>query len=320
MSKKSKSGSLLVGYKIPPNDNIIRTIDAAIKTLANTNITKIMVQNPYEKLVPFNLWFYHTGYKITNHFENNQNIRTRYFGSTLLTPLVTKDNQSLLPIKSFLENLSLYQPFYPETFYTMWEFLQMKHLNLGSKNFLHISHEDRLGSMEAIIFYHEKYQHTYQYNLYHQWFVGKEMYDDYDGSYRMMVPEINYLEQAYKINFIKSTNDLTKYDFISIDCNHRFENIFEWQEEELDLHANLFYLLTSLQYLKEDASMLIKLNMIAGKSWSIIFDIVYNCFKEYVFIRPIISNPFNSEVYLFLNKFTHKQSINSLDNRMLKNL
>ena len=233
---------------------------------------------------------------------------------------MSNDGTSLALIKSFLGDLSLYQPFYPETFYLMWEFLQMKHVDFTSKNFLHIGRENSQGAMEAIIFYHEKYQHTYQQNIYHSWLTGKEMYDYTNGSYSMLVPEINYLEQAYKIKFIKTTHDLVKYNCISIDCNHTFGALFGWTEEELDLHANLFYILTAMQYLANNGSMIIKLNMIAGTAWYVIFDIVQPFFREYTFIRPAISHPFNSEIYLFLNKFEYSSSINTISNRMYKNL
>jgi len=319
-NNKNNDNRFLLDHKLPTDSIIVSTINKATKMIADLNINKILVHNKYEKMVPFNLWFRHHLYKISNYFENDQNIRIRYFNSVILTPVVAHDNTNLNSIKIFLANMSLYQPFYPETFFAMWEFLQMRHIDSRSNMFLHIGREERLGSMEAIVFYHEKYQHTYQYNTYHCWLSGKEMFDKLTGHHNMMVPRINYLEQAYKIQFIRSASELTKYDFISIDTIHIFDNVFEWKDEELDLQSILFYILSAIDHLKENGSMIIRLNMIGSYSWSIIFDIVYPLFKEYTFYRPSTINPFNSEIYLFLDKFEHKPLINSLRNRMLKNL
>lgn len=328
MSEKSKSMTkkiridqeLLVDHKIPKYPVIKEIITKATKIISNVSVIKILSHNIYEKLVPFNLWFRNPNYKIINNHENNQNIRIRCFNSAMLTPLVSNDNNNLQQIKSFLPVLSMYQPFYPETFYSMWEILQMKHLNTQSKFFLHIGLEKKLGSIEALIFYHEKYQQTYQYNVYHSWLAGGETVNKNNNSYNLLTPNINYLDQAYKIYFLQSTNELVEYDFISIDCIHLLDDIFKWKYEEYDLQATLFYILTSLHHLKTNGSMLLRLNMIACKSWTIIFDILNNFFSEYIFIRPITVNPFNSEIYLFLDKFEYKDSLHSISNKILKNL
>ena len=324
MSHRNKSGLdqkfLFTAKKICPVDKIKNTIKKALTVIDSARLSEILTKNPYEKMVPFNLWFCYPGYRVSNYSQNNQNLRIRYFNSTMLTPLVSVDNDNLSQLKPFLEKLSLYQPFYPETFYSMWEFLKIRHLNSTYEKFLHIGREDRLGSMEAIIFYHEMNQKTYQYNIYHSWLAGKEMYDNYDGSYKTMVPEINYLEQAYKIKFIRSTTELMAYDFISIDSNHQFSTIFGWKEEEMDLQACLLYLLSSFEHLSINGSMIIRLNLIANQSWNIIFDICYQHFREYVFIRPTITNPLNPEIYLYLAKFDPKVTSRSLYHRILKNL
>lgn len=311
---------ILIDYKSSYNEAVITIIKKTKSVIENSNIIKILKHNAYEKIVPFNLWFRNYLYKISNNFENNQNLRVRSYNSLMLTPLVSYDNQNLNQIKKFLSVMSLYQPFYPETFYAIWEFLQIKYINPHAKNFLHIGREERLGTIEAIIFFHEKFQHTYQYNIYHSWLSGKEVYDISNNTYSIMGPKINYLGQAYKIKFITSSNNLIKYDFISIDCIHLFQDIFQWDDEELDLQALLFYLLSSMNHLNENGSMLIRLNMIGSESWSIIFDIVFKVFKEYVFFRPSTINPFNSEIYLFLNKFEYTPWLNSVGVNFLKNL
>ena len=88
-----------------------------MERLSFNNINKIMLQNPYEKMIPFNLWFYHPDYEIIDHYENNQHLRLRYFKGILLTPVVAKAQHNLEAIKNILDYMPLYQPFYPETFY-----------------------------------------------------------------------------------------------------------------------------------------------------------------------------------------------------------
>ena len=317
---KEKNDNILSEKKSPTDTNIVNIINESLATILNAKITKILTHNKYEKMIPFNLWFRHESYKVSNNCENNQNMRIRYYNSAMLTPLVAYDNNNLQQIKSLIPYLSLYQPFYPETFYSMWEFLQMEHIDPDARSFLNISREERFGSMEAVIFYHEKYQQTYQYNIYHSWLAGKEMHDIFNGSYHMMSPKINYLEQAYKISFLKSTDELIKYDFINIDCIHVLDDIFRWDNEEMDLQANLFYILTALKNLKPGGSMFLRMNMISSQSWSIILNICHIFFGEYRFFRPLTLNPFNSEIYLFVNKFTPKSWLMSLHCSFLKNL
>ena len=124
---------------------IVDIINKCKKQLSHASIAKILIENKHEKLVPYNLWFDNPLYKIVNFFENNQNIRARYFDSTLLTPLLTRDNNVFMRIKLLMPSLSLYQPFYPENFYQIWEFLQKKHLKTDIKHFLHVGPEHKLG-------------------------------------------------------------------------------------------------------------------------------------------------------------------------------
>ena len=295
------------------------------KAISKTNLPltgKMMKCNPYEKIVPFNLWFAHQSYQVVNNWEHNQNLRIRTFNKSTITPLVSTDNQNLRSIRLTVPSMSLYQPFYPETFYATWEFLQLQHLRLDQpgKRFLHIGREDRIGTMEAVIFFHERYQHTYQYNTYHSWLSGQESYDMANGRYNLMTPRIDYLAQAYKNYFIQSTIELTHYDFVSIDCLCKLRDVFIWETEEIDLHATLFYLLTGLQHLQTGGSLLLRLNMIGSDAWSVIFGIVHHLFREHTFYRPTIINVYNSEIYLFATNFEHKPWLDGLQCAIYRNL
>lgn len=284
---------------VPKKDKKINKILKKIKKYFNVNDLKFIVLYPLEKIVPFNLWFHHDSYKIIDYFQNNQHMRLRYFNNSLLTPLITVDNKNLSQLKSCLYDMSLYQPYYPETFYSMWEFLQLKHLDMNIKNFLHIGNENKLGNMEAIILYHEKYKLYYQENIYHCLIHNQKC-----------EPETDYLNQTYNVKYIKNNENMIKYDFICIDVNHMMNNLYKWDNEEEDIQCILFYFVTSLSNLNKNGSMLLKLNIISSKSLSLIFDIAYTFFKEYTFIRPKIVNVLNPEIFLFLNKFGIKKISN----------
>ncbi len=203
--------------------------------------------------------------------------------------------------------MSLYQPFYPETFYSIWEFLSLKHIASESTNFLCVLREHHFGSVESLMLFNEKNHQMYQYNNYHVWTVGNEMFDNLNNYYNLLVPKINYLDQSYNIVFLTTTKNLLQYDFIMIDCIHKFKNINTWNTEELDLQSCLFYLLYTIKNLKKNGSILIKLMFNISSSWSIIFDMLYVHFKEYTFFRPKCINPLNPEIYLFLNKYDPKK-------------
>lgn len=300
-----ESDCLIVSSRPDPPEKI----KSHIKKIAQLDLTikQLLVQNPLEKLVPFNLWFHHPAYKIIDYFENNQHIRTRSYDKILLTPVVRFDNPSMAPLNKFHTELSLYQPFYPETFYTMYDFLFRGHIY--PQHVLHIGRENKLGSLEALMFYTEKNDLNPNLNpnlnpsVYHAWLAGGELYDLCTSEYKILSPRINYLSQAYKLTHIKSTTELITYDFIHIDPHHTFESIVNWAEHELDLHSMLFYFLKCTLCLKPKGSMLIKLNLIGNISWIYLFQIAEPFFSEYEFFRSDVIHPFNSEIYLYLNGF-----------------
>lgn len=268
----------------------------------NLFLKKILCKNKFEKLVPFNLWFNHSDYKVENFVQQNQNHRIRYYNNQMLTPLVTYEDLNIKALQSFLPNLSLYQPFYPETFYGMWEFLKMNHCPQNAKFFLSICKENKLGFAEAIVFFHEKTSPTYQQNVYHSWLAENETYDSFDMVYHLQSPKVNYLNQAYNIKFLHTTSSLINYDFICIDVIQNFNHVFDWKTENNDLQATIFYFLTAFPLLNKNGAILVKIALTGCKSWTLLFDFVYENFKEYTFIRPTCTNNLNPEVYLFACK------------------
>ena len=326
--------SFLTTTKSKPDSKITTQIEKIKLAILDLSIDKILIQNPYEQLVPFNIWFFHPAYKIIDYFQNNQHIRSRYYAHQMLTPLARFDNQTMAPLTKFISLLSLYQPFYPETFFQMYDFMSMGHMtpllnsSLINLNILHIGREARLGSLEAIMLYLEKNQFSYLNNTYHTWLSGTESYDIINHTYKISSPHINYLSQAYKLTFLKSFYEGTPsaksilYDFVSIDVNHTFESIFRWNEEELDLHANLFYFITILPHLKFSSSVIIRMNLIGSSAWNFLMDLAFDFFSEWSFIRPTMTHALNPEIYLYLTKFNKKKakSFPSIFDRMIMSI
>lgn len=295
--------NILSDQQSPRNVEIQNIINKTIHTINGSDVIWIMKQNKYEKIIPFNFWFKNTNYRIKNHIEHNQYMRIRYYDTIMLTPLVSDKYETLDPIKTFLPYLSLYQPFYPDTFYAIWELLKQNTIDLNIKNVLSVSREERSGSMEAIMFYLEKYQYTYQYNTYHLWTTGMEKYNSITNTYDLKLPKVQYLKQAYKIDYLCNTNELIMYDLIHVDHIHILEHFFTWKTEEMDLQASIFYILYLLPRLNMGGTMIVRFNMISTDAWSILFDILIQYFKKYYFYRPSILNPLNSELYLILTDY-----------------
>ena len=322
MNKSESNDSIFSITKIKKSNKILEIINHVndvLGCLKDGGVKIILMANKYEKLVPFNLWFHDSLYEVFNNNQNNQNMRIRSYKSKILTPLVANNEDNLSHL-DFLPLMSLYQPFYPETFFAVWEFLNACGLDKKFSKFLNIGREERLGFLEALIFYCEKHFFTYQNHSYHCWITDDELFDIYDNICYFSELEHNYLGQAYKINFLKTSNELGKYDFINIDCIHKFRYIFDWPHEEMDLHATLFYLIKSVEHLNKNGCLLIRLNMTSLSSWSVIFDVANNFFSRHRFFRPKVLNPFNSEIYLFLEKFKDNNTLNSVFHIFLKNL
>uniref|UniRef100_A0A6C0LRQ0 Adrift-type SAM-dependent 2'-O-MTase domain-containing protein n=1 Tax=viral metagenome TaxID=1070528 RepID=A0A6C0LRQ0_9ZZZZ len=284
-------------------------IDKVKNNLQSIHLIKIFSCNPLEKIVPLNLWFSHSDYKILHHIENDKKMRIRYYDGRLLTPLISTMNPNLHALKSVLDDMSIYQPFYPETFYSIWEFMNLGHLK-NIEQILFIGREWNLGSVESIMLYLEYTQINYLKNIYHCCIIGNEkIYYGCDVKFEQ--PNVDYLIQAYKLLFLNNTKQFIQYDLIFIDLHNKLSGLFDWLEEDKDLMAILFYLYKSVCHLNKNGSMIIRLNMLGGLSWTILLELCSTIFHEYSFFRPSTCNIFNSEIYLFLNcyKGEHKNNM-----------
>ncbi|QGR54070.1 ftsj-like methyltransferase [Moumouvirus maliensis] len=305
---------LLEKNKLEYDENILNIKQTIKNYCKNNTITKIFINYKYEKIIPLNFWFKDNNYKIYNRNENNQNMRIRFYNNKILTPLVATSEDNLKPIKSLLEYLSLYQPYYPESFFSMWEFLSLDFIN--SQNLLFICGEKRFGSIEASLLYNEINNSSIK--KYDVWKIDGEIFNTNDIIFE--TPTIDYLGQTYKINYIKSSKQLDKYDFIYIDNISQLDSICEWVNEEKDFQALLFYFLTSLEILNPSGNILIRLNILSKKYWTVIFEFVDKYFKEHIFYRSKIINPFNSEIFLLLKIYEPKHCYSNIYINFLKSL
>nr|AEX62617.1 putative FtsJ-like methyl transferase [Moumouvirus Monve] len=291
---------LLEKDQLSYDKNINNAIQIIKKYCKDNSLLKLFTINKYEKIVPLNFWFSEKNYKVYNKNDNNQNMRIRYYNNKILTPLVATHEDNLKPIKSLLEDLSLYQPYYPESFFSMWEFLSLDFIN--ANDLLFICNEKRFGSIEAYLLYNEINDESLK--KYHIWKTDNEIFKK--NNIIFDVPIVDYLGQTYKINYIKSSEQLQKYDFIYIDNIGQLDDVFQWKNEEKDFQAFLFYFLTCLEILKPSGNILIKLNMMSKIYWNIIFDFADKYFKEHIFFRSKILNPLNSEIFLLLKIYEPK--------------
>jgi len=288
-------------------------------------LVNFLTLNPSEKMIPFNLWFELNSLKIVDVHENNQHIRARQYKGSFITPLLTDQNKNFSHLKSCLAQMSLYQPYYPESFYNIWEFMDSKFIFINSNinSILCIGDENKMGMIEATMLYLEKNQIIYESNVYHCWLANNETYDIDSGTYQFQLPKIDYLSQTYKSIFLDNSEKLIKYELISIDVISYHKTIFDWTNEEKNLQATIFYLLMATSHLTNNGSILIKMNMLCRSNWNIIFQIASESFRECSFYRSSLCHPYNSEIYLFMTKFKRnsmKDSLNKIEYSCLKNL
>jgi 23S rRNA U2552 (ribose-2'-O)-methylase RlmE/FtsJ len=258
------------------------------KSLENCNLSNILEKNDYEKLVPYNLWFRHPKYSVSFIKQNEQLLRVRYYNNIILTPILSTKN-SFGAISKFISSMTIYQPYYPETFYFLWEFFQIGYLNSNNLECLFILKEHRLGSLEALLVNRER-----------KGLIGK--YDCWISGFDKI--NMDFLGQNWNVNYLTSENQLTNYDFVYIDVIDIFDSIRKWENENQNCQATIFYLLFILSHMKRNSCMIIRLSLNMHSYWNVIFDIAKEHFQEYTFFRPTTINCFNPEIFIFLNIFS----------------
>lgn len=156
-------------------------------------LSEMLMLNPYEQLVPYNLWFDHKDYRVVH-----QTARIRLWNNVALTPVYNA--YDVIP-KAVIRNMTVYQPFYPEQFYQIYQILSERRLK--TNRVLAMCQEDSLGCLEAAIIYHE-------------------MHHDHKGTFDSMIkPDNDYLS-TYGVTYDQT---LVKYDLVIIDLILKQSNV-----------------------------------------------------------------------------------------------
>jgi hypothetical protein len=295
--------ALYFGCKPPANPAIIKYLENHI----DKSLKCILKTNKCENLVPFNLWFEHDDYEVLDSYENFQHIRLRFFKGNLLTPLQTNSDQHayIENLRLILPDMTLYQPFYPETFYEMWELQRIRHGLVPSENFnncLVVAKEMAFGSMEALMLHCEKYQHTYQANIY-DLILAEKPYILENDAVQFQLPEHNYLGQAYSVNILQYIDSNTTYDCIVIDCLSLKEDIVSYKSETMDLACTMFYVGYVLNQLRNKSTLILHIDYACSDSWSVLFGMLNDYFVDISVQKPLSTNPLNTRVYVTATGF-----------------
>jgi len=273
-------------------DHIKKTIDEF--TASNTNIGSILKLNQLETIIPFNLWFNHPKYKFIHLVQNGQHLRARYFDGSLLTPIVEKEKKSnnLKNIQPILGNLCIYQPFYPETFFSSWELFKTE--IIGPTKVIYIGYKHGLGLLESFMIYHENPEINYDY---------------------LLIEKCStlYLDQFHSINNISEIS--SSYDYVLIDCRLIKKNLFESPNPETDLNQSLKYIMKCVQH---SASIIYcAIDLVCSTSWFILLEILSLYYETVEFIRPEIVNQCNPLLFIKasnkLKTKLHKKFSNIVD-------
>jgi hypothetical protein len=268
------------------------------KSLRNLEIEKILSFNEYNEIVPYNIWFENSDYNITYYTHNGKILRTRYYKNEIITPLISQDNRFF----NNYEKFALYQPFFPENFYSMWEILHCKHSDLFYKKFLNISTKRSLGGVEAMIIHSEKAYDNYRQCLFDVYLSGSEKYDYVYSKFIPVQIDNNCLNQTYNVNFIDSISNDTIYDIIHIDTIKLLKYYWKIDEQNEEISRIAYYLIKSYDKLSENGKIILKLNhLFEQKNLKIIFGLINVLFKTYVFYRPLNLNPLNGDFYVIMN-------------------
>ena len=293
---------------------IVKTIIKKLETNKISSVLQILKRNPHEKIVPFNTWFNHNKIYTNIIEQNNQLLRLRYYDNYLLTPIAHNSDINMTPIKKFLNNMTAYQPYYPETYYDMWELLYSYNIE-SSSNKLFIINELGHGLVESTLMYEERSGKSNSKNDTNNrtdvWYSGGEIFNLMENYYNLNCPQDKVLKQTYNFDYLSDTKNLKTYDTVIIDTLHKMDNLTVWSTEGIDIINNLFYLAISLNQLSVDGTLIIKLNMLGREHWDIIINIIEKLFKIIRFFKPSIHNLYNPYLYIYASNY--KQNNELLD-------
>jgi 23S rRNA U2552 (ribose-2'-O)-methylase RlmE/FtsJ len=204
---------------------------------------------------------------------NNQNIRIRQYNGRMLTPILTdkyKINRT--------DNMTLYQPYYPETFYDIWEIIRKYKIQYGSA--IYLGNQLGLGALESVMINKElKYTH---------YWLNTSIHID-SCNYTIFNKKIDRplcLEQTFVTKEINNEMDLKTYDLILIDCMNLYSENKEWNTINKDI-CDSAYMLSLVYPYKTNSTIIIKIyqhNIPCG-----FMNFINKLFREVVIYKPTTS-------------------------------
>jgi 23S rRNA U2552 (ribose-2'-O)-methylase RlmE/FtsJ len=252
-------------------------IDAIIAS--NTGlISHILKENPLEKIVPFNLWFKDPKYIIECKTQNKQNIRIRYWGSVMLTPIIFNKGNPEQKIRPFIGSMPLYQPYHPELFFPVWEIMQHK---LIYNSVLAWIIPENMGGIESIMIHHELNHCS----------LSSPSFNYYCSS------QDAWLHQTFLVNYLADYVK-TEYDLVYYDILPKINSIDNWSNRDVDMQLLFDNLMKAIRSVKKNGSLIIKLSWYMGPGWLKILDRLGKYFDNYQIIIPAIMNNADPRVWI----------------------
>lgn len=275
-----------------------------------TKIAELMKKNPFDILSPYNLWFVDKRYEVEYYEHNNQILRLRKWKNKILN--FTRDNYG--QILGYPFDAPLYQPNYPEKFYSFWELCKKFPEIVELDDSLFIGKEYTLGNYESFI-------------------INRELNGYFDNEYDYAISEeINVIDndlifktgydllgQSFQTRRLKKISN--KYELIIIDVLNKWTTDSENDQLVNDFNNMKILYGHIIKKLDKNGSMIVRLNQSYAKKWKNLLNKMTEGFKKCNVFCPVSSHPDYDECYLVLKNFIgsdNKKKISVID--LFKNI
>ena len=243
-------------------------------------IQDALKENNMECFVPFNLWYKDPRYKIKLSRENNQVLRLRYWNDKLLTGLVDRN----FKYNKQVQGKTLYQPFYPETFYHVWEICHKYKIILCDTASINMP-----GGIEAVQYYWECNKYDFYKKFYH---VGKDL----------IISELRNIKQKKSI----PTVGIYLVDLLpTMTAQKRIDNF------DVEKLKKIF------EKCKKSGHVILRMNLLLPNLIEI-YDLLKANFKSLSNYIPEHNNKHDPRYYVICKKFGHQNNKDIIKNLLKK--
>lgn len=269
-------------------------------------VEDLMKSWPFQHVIPYNLWFRTPLLEIKGVTTKEFCYRTRTFCKLLLNPYLSLYDRKydaslnrLIRAGVNVNDMSLIQPFYPETFFSVYELLH--HYRWNGTNFLSIVNENKSGSVEAFSYYGDKFAPQKINNdvlLSSQFHYGNR-------TIKPLPDRMQYIPQFYDVRYVPDLQALIQYDIIFIDTAPFMSGINQFVNDRLHLWTTMYFINQCKSKLNESGKMIITLNMLSNTEWHFMFNACERIFKHVEFYRSTYAHACHGELYLIATGPTH---------------